>query len=77
MTIHTFIGSPKELPTDSIPSKRDVMRFINLRRIQLQKTKRLPSNSEVFSDVAQTLTDYYIPRKDLQLHQTAALNGMC
>ena len=62
MTIKDFIGDPKNLPLDSIPTKRDVLRYINFRRIQLKTNKRLPSNSDVFSDVAETLEEYYRKR---------------
>ena len=58
MTFKGIIGDPCDLPV-SLPSKRDILRYINYRRIQLKTSKRLPSNSDVFLDIAPRLVEYY------------------
>lgn len=58
MTIYDFIGNPRNLPT-SLPTKRDIFRFINFRRIELKVSGRIPSNKDVFNDVATRLVEVY------------------
>ena len=58
MTIKDVIGDPCDLP-NSLPSKRDILRYINYRRIQLKTSKQLPSHNDVFLDVAPRLVEYY------------------
>ena len=47
-----FIGDPADLSSDSLPSSRDILRFVLFEQSRLKSGNRLPSNKVVFNSVA-------------------------
>ena len=55
MTITDFIESPCDLSFSSLPSKREIVRFVAFNPMRLQKGSKFVSNKDIFNDIAHQL----------------------
>ena len=59
MTITDSIGSPCDLSFSSLPSKREIVRFVAFTRMRLQKGSKFVSNKDIFNDIAPQLVSLF------------------
>ena len=59
MTITDFIGSPCDLSFSSLPSKREIVRFVAFTCMRLQKGSKFVSNKDIFNDSSHQLVSLF------------------
>ena len=59
MTITDFVGSPCDLSFSSLPSKREIVRFVAFTRMRLQTGSKFVSNKGIFNDIAPQLVSFF------------------
>ena len=59
MTITDFIGRPSYLSFSSLPSKREIVRFVEFTRMRSQKGSKFVSNKDIFNDIAPQLVSFF------------------
>ena len=59
MTLTDFIGNPCDFSFYSLPSKQEILRFVAFSRLRLKQGSKIPSNSDVFNDIAPQLVSFF------------------
>ena len=62
-----FIGSPCDLSFSSLPSKREIVRFVAFTRMRLQKGSKFVSNKDIFNDIAPQLVSFFHEKNGFKL----------